>query len=130
MCAAAMSQNLDFFEKCNALRAAARQLLKDCAACAEPEDLRLEEGMTVSATPAALHMSMGEVRHAKPVTLCTFSRSELMVCALFSSNFELAKYCASGRVASSSNVTVSRDGRVCCTCEGTRRSTVTPAALV
>ena len=84
-----MSQNLDFFEKCNALRAAARQLLKDCAACAEPEDLRLEEGMTVSATPAALHMSMGEVRHAKPVTLCTFSRSELMVCAQFSSAFEL-----------------------------------------
>jgi hypothetical protein len=123
-----MSQNLDFKEKCNALRAAARQLLKDCAA--EPEDLRLEEGMTVLATPAALHMSMGEVRHAKPVTLCTFSRSELMVRALFSSNFELAKYCASGRVASSSNVTVSRDGRVCCTCEGTRRSTVTPAALV
>ena len=99
MCAAEMSQNLDFYEKCNALRAAARQLLKDCAA--EPEDLRLEEGMTVSATPAALHMSMGEVRHAKPVTLCTFSRSELMVCAMFSSDFEFSISCASGRAASS-----------------------------
>ncbi len=129
MCAVAMSQNSDFYEKCNALRAAARQLLKDCVAQPE-EHLGLEEGMTVSATPAALHMSMGEVRHAKPVTLCTFSRSELMVCALFSSAFEFAISCASGRVASSSNVTVARDGRVCCTCDGTRRSTVTPAALV
>jgi hypothetical protein len=84
-----MSQNLDLYEKCNALRAAARQLLKDCAAQPE-EHVLLDEGMTVSATPAALHMSMGEVRHAKPVTLCTFSRSELMVCAMFSSDFEFS----------------------------------------
>lgn len=77
-----MALNSDFAARCNALRASARQLLKDKAA--RPDALQqVAEGRSVTAAPSILRMSMGEVRKKKTITLCTFSRSELMVCKIF-----------------------------------------------
>ncbi len=66
----------EFHAKCNTLRAAAKQLMKELAA--RPQE-QLCDGATTHAPPATLRMSMGEVRKKRPVTLCTFTRSELMV---------------------------------------------------
>jgi hypothetical protein len=72
-----MASISDFSAKCGDLRASARQLLKDHAS-REQAAPKGDDGVTVAAAPEALRMSMGEVRKIKPITLCTFSRSELM----------------------------------------------------
>ncbi len=73
-----MSSLSNFSATCNSLRAAARQLLKDYSSGADNTHCG-PVGATVTAAPASLRMSMGEVRKSKPVTLCSFTRSELMV---------------------------------------------------
>jgi hypothetical protein len=78
-----MANHSDFLATCQSLRAAARQLQK--AHSTGPDSIQCDSvGASVTAAPASLRMSMGEVRKAKPVTLCSFTRSDLMVCVLFS----------------------------------------------
>ena len=74
---ALMGSTSDFSAKCGDIRASARQLLKDQAS-REQDPPKETDGVTVAAAPEALRMSMGEIRKTKPITLCTFSRSELM----------------------------------------------------
>ncbi len=73
-----MASSSDFSAKCAEIRASARQIVKELAF--RGEDAPSEaDGMTLTAAPEILRMSMGEVRKTRPITLCTFSRSELMV---------------------------------------------------
>ena len=70
----------EFSAKCGALRSAAKQLRKASVAAAQADtEQHLTEGMTVMADPSSLRMSLGEARAGKAITLCTFSRSELLV---------------------------------------------------
>ncbi len=73
-----MALNSEFVSRCNDIRTSAKELLNNRVA--RLDDMQhVSDGVTLTAAPTTLRMSMGEVTKKKKITLCSFVRSELMV---------------------------------------------------